>query len=199
EINLIILHLGNGASACAVRRGKSIDTSMGMTPLAGLIMGTRCGDLDPGIVFHLNSVTDYSAAQLDTLLNKASGLKGICGANDVRDVLERAQAGEERAVLALNMTAYRIKKYIGAYYAALNGVEAIVFTAGIGENAPEIRAKACEDLSALGIIIDSQKNLSDPGGEYEIQSDASRVKVLVIPTDEEREIAEATRFCIEAR
>ncbi len=189
SLNLVTLHVGNGASAAAIRNGKSIDTSMGITPLEGLIMGTRCGDLDPAIVFYLARVTGMSNDELESMLNRDSGLKGICGENDMREILKRARAGDDRARLAIEMCAYRIKKYIGAYYAVLGRLDAIVFTGGIGENAPEIRETACRDLEHLGIAIDPNRNHAHPPGPVEIQSDRSKVKVLVIPTDEEREIA----------
>ncbi len=197
SLNLIVLHLGNGASITAIERGKSIDTSMGLTPLEGLIMGTRSGDLDPAIVFFLARATGRSNDALESLLNKESGLKGICGANDMREILRRADEGDERAALAIEMYAYRLKKYIGAYYAALGRVDGIVFTAGIGENAAAIRARACGGLSALGIAVDPRKNETRSDGAREIQTDDATVKVLVIPTDEELEIAEETVECVE--
>ncbi|MGI9343375.1 MAG: acetate/propionate family kinase, partial [Gammaproteobacteria bacterium] len=146
-LNLISLHLGNGASAAAIENGRSIDTSMGMTPLEGLVMGTRCGDLDPAIVFFLARETGLDNDALESLLNRDSGLKGICGVNDMREVLRRVEDGDERAELAIDIYAYRIKKYIGAYCAALGRIDAIVFTAGIGENSPDIRSRACSGLS----------------------------------------------------
>ncbi len=197
SLNLIVLHLGNGASITAIERGKSIDTTMGLTPLEGLIMGTRSGDLDPAIVFFLARATGRSNDALESLLNRESGLKGICGANDMREILRRADEGDERAALAIEMYAYRLKKYIGAYYAALGRVDGIVFTAGIGENAAAIRARACGGLSALGIAVDPRKNETRTDGTREIQTDDATVKVLVIPTDEELEIAEETVECVE--
>lgn len=197
EVNLIILHLGNGASACAVKGGRSVDTSMGMTPLEGLIMGTRCGDIDPGILFHLGDEENYTTDDLDQLLNKQSGLKGICVVNDMRDLLELVHEGDEQARLALDMTCYRIKKYIGAYFAVLGRVDAVVFTAGIGENSPEVRAGSCSGLEGLGISIDQERNTTAGQGCREIQDSDSKVKVLVVPTDEELEIAEAVQGCIE--
>ncbi len=202
--NLIVLHLGNGASAAAIEAGRSVDTSMGMTPLEGLMMGTRCGDLDPAVVFYLARVTGQSNQQVESLLNTESGLKGICGTNDMREVLQLAHpiggtrscptewAGDNRARLAIAMYTYRVKKYIGAYSAVLSRVDAIVFTAGIGENSPEIRQQSCQGLSNLGILIDPQKNSSRSEGVFEIQADRSAVKVLVVPTDEEFEIAKET-------
>jgi acetate kinase len=196
-LNLIVLHLGNGASAAAIENGLSIDTSMGMTPLEGLVMGTRCGDIDPAIVFFLARATGLKNDELESMLNRESGLKGICGANDMREVLRRAGEEDERAALAIEMYTYRLKKYIGAYYAALGRVDGIVFTAGIGENAAEIRARACGGLSGLGIAVDPRKNEARSKGAREIQTDDGSVKVLVIPTDEELEIAEETVECIQ--
>lgn len=195
-LNLITLHLGNGASAAAIQNGRSIDTSMGLTPLEGLVMGTRSGDLDPAIIFFLARATGLENDALESLLNRESGLKGICGVNDMREILRRADAGDERAALAIDVYAYRIKKYIGAYCAALGRIDAIVFTAGIGENSPEIRSRACSGLSALGIEIDPGRNASPDDGAREIQPADTPLKVLVIPTDEELEIAEQTVDCI---
>ena len=196
KLNLITVHLGNGASAAAIEKGRSIDTSMGMTPLEGLVMGTRCGDLDPAIIFFLARATDLDYEAIESLLNRDSGLKGICGANDMREILRRADEGDERAALAIDIYAYRIKKYIGSYCAALGKVDAIVFTAGIGENSPDIRSRVCSNLYALGISIDPEKNASPVAGPRELQAEDSPVKVLVIPTDEELEIAEETVDCI---
>jgi len=190
SLNLIVLHLGSGASAAAIQQGKSLDTSMGMTPLEGLIMGTRCGALDPAIVFHLSRVTALSNDKLESLLNKESGLKGICGVNDMRLVERRAESGDEAARLAIDMYTYRIKKYIGAYYAVLGHVDAVVFTAGIGENSALIRARSCAGLDKLGIAIDPERNDQQSADPIEIQTRESPVKLLVIPTNEELEIAE---------
>ncbi len=197
SLNLISLHLGNGASAAAVKAGKSIDTSMGMTPLEGLIMGTRCGDIDPAIIFYLKRKTGLARDEVETLLNKDSGLKGICGVNDMRQIEELAQAGNSRARLAIEMVCYRIKKYIGAYYAVLGRLDALIFTAGIGEKSPLIRADACRGLSHLGIDVDPEKNNQKSKKAFEIQTRGSTVKVLVIPTNEELEIAEQTLACIQ--
>ena len=196
-VNLVILHLGNGASATAVERGKSIDTSMGLTPLEGLIMGTRCGDVDPALIFHLARVTGRTNAELEFVLNNESGLKGICGRNDMREIVELARSGDDLATLAIDMVAYRIKKYIGAYYAALGRVDAVVFTAGIGENNPVIREKSCQGLEDLGIVIDPDRNAVRSGDAREIQTGESRVKVLVVPTNEELQIAVETLHCID--
>ena len=192
SLNLITLHLGNGASAAAIKSGKSIDTSMGMTQLEGLIMGTRSGDIDAAIVFYLKRKTGLSRDEVEALLNRQSGLKGICGENDMRKIGELAEAGDSRARLAIEMYCYRIKKYIGAYYAALGQLDALVFTGGIGENAAFIRSGACQGLSRLGIEVDEDKNRTQSHKAIEIQTEDGLVKVLVIPTDEELEIAEET-------
>jgi acetate kinase len=197
-LNLITLHLGNGASAAAVKGGKSIDTSMGMTPLEGLIMGTRCGDIDPAIIFYLKRKTGLARDEVEAILNKDSGLKGICGVNDMRQIEELAQSGNPQAQLAIDMVCYRIKKYIGAYYAVLGRLDALVFTAGIGEKSALIRAGACRELSHLGIEIDPEKNNQKSKKAFEIQKGDSMVKVLVIPTNEELEIAEQAVACIKS-
>ncbi|MCO8120984.1 acetate kinase [Stieleria sp. TO1_6] len=192
ELNIIVFHLGNGASAAAIRAGKSIDTSMGLTPLEGLVMGTRSGDLDPAVVFYLGSEAGLSLDQIDTLLNKQSGLKGICGVNDMREVLRRTQTGDDLACLAIDLFCYRIKKYLGGYYAVLGRLDAIAFTAGIGENVPQIRQQSCQGLAHIGIELDAQRNESSGPGIREIQSSTSAVKVFVVPTNEELEIAQQT-------
>ncbi len=199
SLNLITLHLGNGASATAIQAGLSVDTSMGMTPLEGLIMGTRAGDLDPAIPFFLARATGRSAEQVEALLNTESGLKGICGVNDMRTIQRRASEGDERSRLAMEMYAYRVRKYIGAYSAVLGRVDAIVFTAGIGENSPGIRASACQGLSPLGIEIDPAANTAASREPREIQPQGAALKVLVIPTNEELEIAQETLAAIRAR
>ena len=191
------LHLGNGASAAAIRDGQSVDTSMGLTPLEGLVMGTRCGDIDPALVLHLVRVTGKSNDEVESILNKQSGLKGICGDNDMRIVVERATSGDDLAKLAIDMFAYRIKKYIGAYAAVLGRVDAVVFTAGIGENSSFVREQCCRGLAGLGIIVDPEKNQRDLESAREIQADDSPVKVLVVPTNEELQIAVETVECIE--
>lgn len=192
-LKLISIHLGNGASATAINKGQSIDTSMGMTPLEGLVMGTRSGDIDPAILFYLNRKTGMNIDELDTLLNKQSGLKGICGENDMRRIIDQAEQGDHTSTLAIDIFCYHIKKYIGAYLASLNGVDAIIFTGGIGENAPLIRQMACENLNNLGIKMDTEKNQQkNKGNSIDIQHHSSLVKILVIPTDEELEIAEQT-------
>jgi len=192
ELNMITIHLGNGASITAIAKGQSVDTSMGMTPLEGLLMGTRSGDLDPSILFHLAEFFSMSVGEIHNLLNQQSGLKGICGENDMREILKLRAAGDRLAALAVEIYTYRIKKYIGAYYAVLGEVDALVFTAGVGENAPEIREAACAGLQRLGIVIDPKKNAEASASPREIQSTRSQVKVLVIPTNEELEIARQT-------
>ncbi|MGD8470264.1 MAG: acetate kinase [Desulfobacteraceae bacterium] len=192
SLNLISLHLGNGASATAVKEGKSIDTSMGMTPLEGLIMGTRSGDIDPAIVFYLERQTGLGRDEVESVLNKESGLKGICDVNDMREIETLAQAGNSQAQLALEMFCYRIQKYIGAYHAVLGRLDALIFTAGIGENSTFIRAGVCQGLAHLGIEVDPEKNDRKSKKAFEIQKHGSSVRVLVIPTNEELEIAEQT-------
>jgi len=192
SLNLITLHLGNGASVTAIENGKSVDTSMGMTPLEGLIMGTRSGDIDPAIIFYLVKEKGLAHDEMELLLNKHSGLKGICGVNDMRQIAGLADEGNEPARLAIEMYCYRIKKYIGAYHAVLGEVDALVFTGGIGENAADIRLRSCEGLSRIGIEVDENKNSLKTTGIREIQSDRSWVNILVVPTDEELEIAEQT-------
>lgn len=197
KLSLITIHLGNGASIDAVKNGKCIDTSMGMTPLAGLLMGTRCGDIDPAVIFYLSRHLGMSLNRIENMLNQESGLKGICGTNDMRDVLERREAGDSMAGLSFDMYTYRVKKYIGAYYAALGGVDAIVFTAGIGENSYQVRESSCKGLEALGIMIDCKKNKLDKKGVRKISPENGRVEVLVVPTDEELMIAMETRKLVD--
>ena len=199
ELNIISLHLGNGASAAAIRGGKCIDTSMGLTPLEGLIMGTRSGDLDPAILFYLARQSGMDIDDLDELLNKQSGLKGICGENDMRSISKLAEQEDKQARLALTMFCYRLKKYIGAYIAALGGVDCIVFTGGIGENSATVRQISCQGLERLGIHLDADKNEEQKKVLFEIQTDDSKVSILVVPTDEEREIAIQTLQIINSR
>jgi len=196
SINLITLHLGNGGSVTAIKQGQSVDTSMGMTPLEGLIMGTRSGDLDPAIAFYLNQNRGMSSAEIDTLLNKESGLKGICGENDMRAIHAMADAGDENAQLALEMYCYRVKKYIGAYCAVLGKVDALVFTGGVGENDIQMREKICEGLAFFGISIDPKKNAMHRQEILAINEIYSTLKVLVIATNEELEIAMQTQACV---
>lgn len=200
ELDMISLHLGNGASAAAIQRGNSIDTSMGLTPLEGLVMGTRCGDLDPAMHFYLTRKTGRSFEEIEGILNRESGLKGICGVEDMREIQKRAQEGDAHAALALDIFCYRVKKYIGAYYAALGSLDAVIFTGGIGENSAAVRSKSCEGLSGLGIILDERRNKAVSGGIANIQAEGAKVKMLVIPTNEEYEIArQAVQVIIEAK
>ncbi len=192
DLNLITLHLGNGASVAAIGGGESVDTSMGMTPLEGLVMGTRCGDLDPGVLIYLMQEKGMDADDIERVLNKESGLKGLCGMNDLREIKRAFDAGDERAKLALEIFCYRIKKYIGAYFAVLSRVDALVFTAGIGENSSFVREEVLRDMEFFGLKIDKEANDS---GKTLISSCDSKVKVLVVKTDEEIEIArECLRF-----
>jgi len=192
DINVITCHLGNGCSVTAVKKGRSIDTSMGLTPLEGVVMGTRSGDFDPAILFYL-AEKGYNMKTLNDLCNKKSGLLGISGkSNDMRNLTALAEKGESRARLAIDIFCYRIKKYIGAYTAVLDTLDAVVFTGGIGENAVEVRAGICSGLSWIGIEIDQRKNSAARGKEGEISSSNSKVKVFVIPTDEEAAIAHDT-------
>ncbi len=193
DLKIITCHLGNGASVCAVNKGKSVDTSMGFTPLEGLIMGTRCGDIDPAIVTFLIKEKIMDAEEMDTVMNKKSGFLGISGSSsDSRDIEELSEKGDKRATLTLDMYYYRIKSYIGSYIAAMNGVDAIVFTAGIGENSSHTRAGVCKDMENLGIIINENKN-NVRGKLTEISADNSKVKVYLIPTNEELVIARDTQ------
>ncbi|TYZ63548.1 hypothetical protein PybrP1_005221 [[Pythium] brassicae (nom. inval.)] len=196
ETSLVTCHLGNGSSMAAVRNGKCIDTTMGLTPLEGLVMGTRSGDVDPALHAFLASHLAMPIAQIDALLNKQSGLLGLCGDSDIRQIQDRIRRdGDARADLAMDVYVHRVRKYLGAFLLELGeGLDAIVFTAGIGESSAMIRARACRDLAFLGIELDAAKNARSMlgAGPVEIQSAGSRVKVLVIPTDEERSIAEQT-------
>jgi acetate kinase len=192
ETNVIVLHLGNGASASAVRGGRCVDTSMGLTPLEGLVMGTRSGDMDPAVIFHLMRVGGMSADEIDTLLNKKSGLIGLCGDNDMREIRRRVDAGDEQAELAFDIYIHRLKKYIGAYYAVLGRVDAVAFTAGVGENAAPVRAAAVAGLEELGLTVDPGRNAVRSDEARLISPDGARVAVAVVPTDEEMEIATQT-------
>lgn len=195
KTNIITLHLGNGSSACAIKNGKSLDTSMGFTPLEGLMMGTRCGDIDPTIIEFLSHKEGASIDEVFSILNKRSGVLGISGlTNDMRDLLEEvAEHQDRRAKLAIDMYCVKVKKYIGAYMASMNGTDAICFSAGIGENAPIIREKVCENLDNLGVKLDKRKNHQAVGGkEILITKPESKVKVYVIPTNEEVVLARDT-------
>jgi len=199
SLNLVTLHLGNGASAAAIRGGSSVDTSMGLTPLEGLVMGTRSGDVDPAVVFHLGRVARMSLDASERLLNEESGLLGLCGASDMREVLRRADLGDGEARLAVDVTCYRIRKYLGAYLAVLGRIDAVVFTAGVGENSPDIRAQCCQGLSGLGIAVDEERNRAPSRDARPIHADGAPVAVLVVPTDEEMEIAHQAMQCIRDR
>ncbi|WP_043219788.1 acetate kinase [Streptomyces sp. NRRL F-5193] len=192
EVNVIVLHLGNGASASAVRGGRCVDTSMGLTPLEGLVMGTRSGDVDPAVTFHLKRVAGMSADEIDVLLNKKSGLVGLCGDNDMREIRRRIDEGDERAALAFDIYIHRLKKYIGAYYAVLGRVDAVVFTAGVGENAAPVREAAIAGLEELGLAVDADLNAVRSDEPRVISPVYARVAVAVVPTDEELEIARQT-------
>ncbi|MEU5420309.1 acetate kinase [Streptomyces sp. NPDC001407] len=189
EVNVIVLHLGNGASASAVRGGRCVDTSMGLTPLEGLVMGTRSGDLDPAVIFHLARNAGMSVDEIDSLLNKKSGLIGLCGDNDMREIRRRIDAGDEKAALAFDIYVHRLKKYIGAYYAVLGKVDAVAFTAGVGENAAPVREAAVAGLEELGLAVDADLNAVRADEPRLISPDYARVAVAVVPTDEELEIA----------
>jgi len=192
DLKIITCHLGNGASIAAVEYGKSVDTSMGLTPLEGSIMGTRCGDIDPAIVKFIMDKENLTAAQVDSLLNKQSGILGMsCISSDFRDVENAANEGNELAQVALSAFAKRVKKYIGSYMAEMGGVDAIVFTAGLGENSISMREDICEGLDGLGIVIDKEKN-NVRGKETIVSTDDSKVKIIVIPTNEELVIARDT-------
>jgi len=191
---MITCHLGNGASIAAIKNGKSVDTSMGMTPLEGLIMGTRCGDIDPGVLLYIMRREEMHYSTLDSLLNKHSGMLGVSGiSSDMREIQTAAfEHNDERALLSLEMYAYRVKKYIGAYTAAMGGVDIVVFTGGIGENAYKVRSAICKDMEFLGMEFDPEANFEIRGVEKEISKPSSKVKLMVIPTNEELVIAQDT-------
>lgn len=189
ETSLISLHLGNGASMAAIKNGKSIDTSLGMSTISGLVMGTRIGDIDPGVLIFMQEKLGLDWKDLKRILNKESGLLGLCGDNDLRNVSKRYEEGDEAAILALSVYSYRIKKYIGAYLAAIGKIDAIVFTAGVGENSSLIRKLSTNGLDHLGIIIDDNKNEVKTDLIRDISSPSASIKTLVIPTNEEYEIA----------
>ncbi|UFQ18131.1 MULTISPECIES: acetate kinase [Streptomyces] len=192
DVNVIVLHLGNGASASAVRGGRCVDTSMGLTPLEGLVMGTRSGDMDPAVIFHLARVGEMSVDEIDILLNKKSGLIGLCGDNDMREIRRRIDEGDQEAALAFDIYIHRLKKYIGAYYAVLGRVDAVVFTAGVGENAAPVREAAVAGLEELGLAVDGALNSVRSDEARLISPEYARVAVAVVPTDEELEIATQT-------
>lgn len=189
RVNQITLHLGNGASAAAIRHGRPVDTSMGMTPLAGLAMGTRSGDIDPGIIFHLYRTAGMSIDEIDDLLNKRSGVKGIAGVNDFRTLREMIDNENEDAWLAYNIYIHQLRRFIGSYLVALGRIDAITFTAGVGENDKFVRAAALADLENFGIQLDPERNELPNTGPREISTDKSQIKVFVVPTNEELAIA----------
>ena len=182
------MHLGNGCSITAVKDGQSIEHSMGFAPTNGLIMGTRCGDIDPAVVLHFVNGLGYSLEETNNLLQKESGMLGLTGYSDMRDIEDKALAGDKTCMDALEMNAYRIKKFIGSYISILNGVDAIIFTAGVGENSDIIRGMVCDEMDFFGIELDKEKNATRSGEIREIQSVNAKVKVLVVPTNEELEI-----------
>jgi len=197
ELKIITCHLGNGASMAAVDRGEVIDTSMGLTPLEGLVMGTRPGDIDPGIIPYIMKERNMTIEEVDQALNKASGVLGISGvSNDFRELAEAAEKGNKRAELAVDIFCRRVKKYIGSYVALMNGVDLLIFTAGIGENAVDVRSKILSNLEYLGIKIDEEKN-KNRGKEIKISSDSSAVDVYIIPTNEELVIAREAKKIVE--
>jgi acetate kinase len=189
DVDLVALHLGNGASACAIRAGASVDTSMGMTPLAGLVMGTRSGDVDPSVPGHLARVAGLAPEQVDDALEHASGLLGLAGVGDMRDLLRRRAAGDPDAGLAFDVYCHRLKSYLGAYLAVLGRADAVVFTGGVGEHAAPVRAASLAGLEELGIALDPARNALDEPGVRFVSPDGARVPVLVVPANEELEIA----------
>jgi acetate kinase len=191
-LNLITLHLGNGASAAAIRAGRCVDTSMGLTPLEGLVMGTRSGDLDPAVPLFVQRAAGLAPEAADAALNQDSGLLGLAGTSDMRELLARERAGDERARLALELYCYRIRKYLGAYSAVLGRVDAVVFTGGIGENSARVRSLACTGLELLGIAVDERANVAAAGEVAEIGSPGTPVRALVVRTNEELQIARET-------
>ncbi len=197
EFNAISLHLGNGSSVAAIQKGKSVDTSMGLTPLEGLIMGTRCGDIDPTVVEYIAQCANKSLEEVMKILNHESGLKGICGDNDARNIEARKEKGDKEAKLAFEMCAYRVKKHIGAYMVALGRVDAIIFTGGLGENYSALRESVCEGLEDLGIALNKPTNDNLGNGLVDLSQPDSKVKVLLIPTDEELEIALQAKEIVE--
>lgn len=198
QVNLVSVHLGNGCSIAAVRNGKCVDTTMGVTPLEGLMMGTRSGDIDPSALEYIMDQTGMDIHQMLTTLNKKSGLKGVCNVNDMREVVEAAGGGNAQAETALQMFCYRVQKYIGAYMAVVPKLDAVVFTAGIGQNSFPVRQRVCADLEHLGICIDAQKNQQRSDEPFEIQRKGAPLKILVLPTNEELQIALETKQIIES-
>ncbi|MET4048023.1 MULTISPECIES: acetate kinase [unclassified Rhodococcus (in: high G+C Gram-positive bacteria)] len=198
DLNQIVLHLGNGASASAIRAGSPIDTSMGLTPLEGLVMGTRSGDIDPGVVMHLRRSANMEVDAIDELLNRRSGLKGLAGVNDFRQLQQHIDEGDADATLAFDVYIHRLRKYIGAYMLDLGRLDAITFTAGVGENAAAVRASALAGLGGFGIEVDAERNALRSKKARVISTDASAVKVLVVPTNEELAIARAAAQLVQS-
>ena len=198
QTRVVTLHLGNGASAAAVRGGRCVDTSMGMSPLEGLVMGTRSGDVDPAVAFHLMREADLDVAQVEQLLNRESGLRGLAGDNDMRTVQARAEEGDLDARLAIGVYVHRIRRYVGAFAAVLGGIDALVFTAGVGEHAPAVRAAVCADMDHLGIAVDAARNAATVGPATTTAIGTGAAEVLVVPTDEEAEIAAQARSLVAA-
>jgi len=198
DLRLVSLHLGNGCSAAAVRGGQCLDTSMGFTPLEGLVMGTRCGDLDPAVPLFLQEEAGLSLREVGRILNEDSGLEALAGRSDMRDLQSAMAAGDARARLAFDIFCYRIRKYVGAYAAALGGLDALVFTAGIGENSAPVRAAVCEGLEFLGVRFDAARNGEYQGGECDVSAAGSGARVLVVPTNEELMIARETESLVSA-
>ena len=194
--NIITIHLGNGCSISAIKNGKSIENSLGFGPMNGLVMGTRAGDIDQSVIFHVNKKLNKSIEEINHLLQKESGMRGLTGFSDLREIEDAANKGHEKCINALKLASYRIKKYIGSYAAILNGLNAVVFTAGIGENSSLMRKMSCEKLNFLGIDLDTDKNEIRSKEIREIQKDKAAVKILVIPTNEEIEIAKQTYHLI---
>lgn len=198
KVDLVTLHLGNGASACAVRGGRSVETSMGLTPLEGLVMGTRSGDIDPAVIAHLINTAGMTAGEVDAMLNKRSGLLGLCGQNDLREVSRLIAAGDRDAELALSVYCHRIRKYLGAYLAVLGRADAIVFTAGVGENDPVVRRRVVANLELIGVAIDHHRNEATRGSSVpvDLSFPGAPIRVLVVPTNEELEIANQTQQAV---
>jgi acetate kinase len=197
QTKLIVFHLGNGASVCAIDGGRSVDTSMGMTPLEGLVMGTRSGDLDPGAIFHLNREAGLSVAELDTLLNRRSGILGLSGHGDMRDLQTAIEEGDAASRLALDVYVHRLRHYLGAYLVELGGADAVVFTAGVGENSPEVRTETLAGLEGFGIAVDADRNAVRSREARLISPDSAAVAALVVPTNEELEIARQSLAALE--
>ncbi|MGQ9632483.1 MAG: acetate kinase [bacterium] len=199
DLRIVTCHLGNGSSVAAIKGGRCIDTSMGFTPLAGLIMGTRCGDIDPAILLYVMAKEGLTLNEANTMMNKHSGLYGISGVSgDMREILAESASGNKRAELALKMFTYRLRKYIASYAGAMGGIDVLVFTAGIGENADEVRRLVCQDLAFLGIALDEELNKNTHGVERDISHPEATVKTLVIPTNEELVIARDTKKIVES-